>query len=83
MHVLVASVAGEVYSGNAESLSVPSEMGDLTILPHHQALVSLLSAGEVVVTHGSEITQVRIARGVLEVSDKGNVSVLAELATMA
>lgn len=83
MHVLVASVSGEIYSGNAESLSVPSEMGDLTILPHHQALVSLLSPGEVVVTCGTEKTRVTIASGVLEVSDKGNVSVLAELAGVA
>jgi len=80
MHVLVASVSGEVFNGSAESLSVPSEMGDLTILPHHQALVSLLSAGDVAVAHGSEHTKVSIAGGVLEVSDKGNVSVLVTLA---
>lgn len=81
MRVLVASVSGEFFNGDADAISLPSELGELTILPHHQALVSVLARGRVSVTHGSETLKIDIMGGVLEVSDKGNVSVLAELST--
>lgn len=79
MHVLVAASSGELFSGEAESLSLPSEVGVLTILPHHQALVSLLSVGELNVVHGKEHSTFHIAGGVLEVNVEGDVNVLAEL----
>lgn len=81
MHVLVASVSGEFFNGTADAVSLPSELGELTILPHHQALVSVLARGRVSVMHENETSTVAITSGVLEVSDKGNVSVLIHIDT--
>ena len=79
MHVLAASVSGEIFNGEADTLSVPSEMGELTILPHHQVLVSLLAPGEIVITHGKEKNSFAITGGVLEINEQGHVSVLVQI----
>lgn len=41
-----------MFSGEAESVTVPGLMGPFTLLEHHAAIVSVLEAGKVTLTDG-------------------------------
>lgn len=62
------------------SLSCPTTMGQITILPNHAPLIATLVAGELVAKTGSEEFSVHVAGGFVEVHPGGNVSVLADAA---
>jgi len=69
-HLSVARVAETLYDGDAVSLTAPGEDGVLTVLAHHEALVTPLKAGTLRFETGSgEVTELSIERGILEVSD--------------
>ncbi len=68
MHVTVAKVHENLYSGEAVSLTVPTTEGEVTILPKHEALVATLKPGTVTIrAQGGEQT-FAVESGVLEVS---------------
>ncbi len=52
MKVEVISPSETLYSGEAESVTVPSQMGPFTLLEHHAAIVAILEAGKVVLNNG-------------------------------
>lgn len=69
--LLVFAIDREIFVGQAESLSVPGEEGDLQILADHTPLISQLREGDVVIAaEGGKTTKLPIAGGVLEVKDK-------------
>lgn len=69
-HLSVARVAETLYDGDALSLTAPGEDGVLTVLAHHEALVTPLKAGMLRFETGSgEVTELSIDRGILEVSE--------------
>ncbi len=69
-HLSVARVAETLYDGDAVSLTAPGEDGVLTVLAHHEALVTPLKSGTLRFEAGSgEVTELSIERGILEVSD--------------
>ena len=47
MHVDIVSAEQELYSGQAEMLVAPAEMGDVGIYPRHAQMLTRLRAGEV------------------------------------
>lgn len=68
------------YQGEAEAVFVPTQTGIIEVLPEHMQLVSALSAGEIVLKTKDSITQkFKILGGVLEVRQKSNVIILADL----
>lgn len=69
-HLSVARVAETLYEGEALSMTAPGEDGVLTVLAHHEALVTPLKHGLLRFETGSgEVTELTIERGILEVSD--------------
>jgi len=69
-HLSVARVAETLYEGEALSLTAPGEDGVLTVLAHHEALVTPLKQGTLRFESGSgEVTELTIERGILEISD--------------
>ncbi len=69
-HLSIARVAETLFEGEALSLTAPGEEGMLTVLAHHEALVTPLKAGVLRFTPASgETTEIEIPRGILEVSD--------------
>lgn len=69
-HLSVAKVAETLYEGEALSLTAPGEEGVLTVLAHHEALVTPLKHGLLRFETGSgEVTELTIERGILEISD--------------
>jgi F-type H+-transporting ATPase subunit epsilon len=68
-----------VFSGYVNYVAVPGVSGELGILPHHCALITMLKPGELRIRKGSDEIDVAIGGGFLEVrSDR--IIVLADLA---
>ena len=83
MHVDIVSAEHEIYSGEAEMIFAPAEMGEVGIAPGHAALVTKMGPGEVRVkdTEGNE-SAFYVSGGMLEVQPK-IVTVLSDTAQRA
>lgn len=69
MHVTIAQVHENLFSGDAESLTVPTTDGEITVLQNHEPLVATLKPGTVTVRDtGAVLGQFTVESGVLEVS---------------
>lgn len=66
MRVIISKVDKILFQGEAKELQVPGVDGDMTILPHHSALVTILRKGKVRVRAEKEESW-DIEKGVLEV----------------
>ncbi len=82
MHVDIVSAEGEIYSGTAEMIFAPSEMGDLGILPRHTPLLAKLKPGEVVIKTSEGEDSIYVSGGMLEVQPHV-VTVLSDTAVRA
>ena len=73
--LVIASVGETRFSGDAISATIPGEAGEMTILPHHEPIVTTLKAGKITVREkGGEHKTFEVESGVLEVS--GNRAVV-------
>ena len=63
------------------SVSVPTETGEITILPHHASLVSLLAPGIIRLKKSNgEEDEIAVSSGFVRMDQKGVLTVLAETA---
>jgi F-type H+-transporting ATPase subunit epsilon len=69
MKVIVSKIDKVLFDGEAEELAVPGTDGDMTILPHHSALVTTLRKGTVRVRAGEKEESWEIEKGILEVGN--------------
>jgi len=83
IHVDVVSAEEEIFSGLAEMVFAPAEMGEVGIAPRHAPLITRLSPGEVrvKVREGDELP-IYISGGMLEVQPH-LVTILADTAIRA
>jgi F-type H+-transporting ATPase subunit epsilon len=84
IHVDIVSAEGEIYSGLAEMVHAPAEMGEVGIAPRHTPLVTRLRPGDIRVDEGGgkEILHFYVSGGMLEVQPHV-VTVLADTAIRA
>ncbi len=83
IHVDIVSAEKEIFSGLAEMLFAPAELGELGITPRHAPLISKLNPGEVRVKISEKETQEYfVSGGILEVQPH-LVTVLADTAIRA
>ena len=74
-HLIIASVGETRFDGPALSTTLPGSAGELTILPHHEPLVTTLRPGTITVRQTlGEPKRFPVENGVLEVS--GNRAVV-------
>lgn len=70
---------GVKYEAEASEVTLPTPNGQITILPNHMPLVSLLSPGEIIVKNGTKTVELATEGGIVEIF--GNlVKVLADTA---
>ena len=69
-----------VQEGEADSVSVMTSLGEITILPQHIPLVALMKAGEMRIKNGKEEMLLATSTGLVEVRSGSNVVVLADSA---
>lgn len=83
IHVDIVSAEQEVYSGLAEMLFAPAELGEVGIAPRHAPLITRLKPGEVrVKISDKESQEFYVSGGLLEVQPH-LVTVLADTAIRA
>ncbi len=69
---------GLIYSGTVASVTLPGSEGEFGVLPHHAALVSLLSSGVIEIEkEDKSVELVAVNWGHVKV-DEGKVTILAE-----
>ena len=69
LHLIISSVSENLYDGPATSATIPGSAGEMTILPHHEPLITTLKAGKITVRiPNKEEQEFAIAGGVLETS---------------
>jgi|SRR5882672_5628689 F-type H+-transporting ATPase subunit epsilon len=81
IHVDVVSAEASIYSGEAEFVVLPGEVGELGIYPRHTPLITRIKPGSVRIkpAGGGEEELVFVKGGVLEVQP-GLITVLADTA---
>ena len=83
VHVDIVSAEKEIFSGLAEMVFAPAELGELGISPRHAPLITKLNAGEVrVMVSDNESYPFYISGGLLEVQPH-LVTILADTAIRA
>jgi F-type H+-transporting ATPase subunit epsilon len=65
----VVTPEGQSYQGPVESVVLPGVMGQFTVLPGHEPLLTALEVGELTVRTGSEELHAAISSGFAEVHD--------------
>ncbi|MBI4433901.1 ATP synthase F1 subunit epsilon [Candidatus Uhrbacteria bacterium] len=67
-----------VFSGTVEQVTLRTTDGEITVLPHHQPLVSVLAPGELRFRSAGKEIPMSIAGGFVEVFPGSRVAVLAD-----
>lgn len=78
MHLVIAKVNETLFEGEAYSLNAPGAAGEMTVLVHHEPLITTLKKGDlkVHVVAGDEPRLFPIDGGVLEVNASGATVIL-------
>ena len=83
LHFEITTPERTVFKDEVDQVTLPTVMGEITILPHHIPLVSQLVPGELMVKKGSETTHMAVSGGFIEVRQGEQVVVLADTAERA
>ncbi len=67
MQVDVVSLESPIYSGEAEMVFAPAELGEVGIAPRHAPLLTRLKAGELRIQTPTETLSLFVSGGLLEV----------------
>ena len=78
MHLVIAKIDETLYDGEVHSLTAPGMAGEMTVLGHHEPLITTLKPGtlRVHVAAGDEPKVFDITGGVLEVRAEGATVIL-------
>jgi len=71
------------YEDQIDQLTVPTEAGEITVLPKHEPLVSILKPGEMRIKKDGQVVPFAVSTGFLEVRQDSQVYVLADSADRA
>lgn len=72
-----------VYRDEVDSISMPTEMGQITILANHIPLVSSLTPGELIIRKDGKELDMAVSGGLVEVRGNNHVVVLSDTAEHA
>jgi F-type H+-transporting ATPase subunit epsilon len=72
-----------VFQETADSISIPTAEGEITVLPNHLPLVSLLAPGALTLRKGGTESLIAVSTGFVEVRPRNQVLILADTAERA
>ena len=72
-----------LLESEVDSVSVPTQMGEITILPNHIPLVANLAPGELKISGHDDSRLLSVAGGVIEIRQGNEIVVLADAAEEA
>ncbi len=76
MKVVIAKVDQNLYDGDAVSMTLPGQEGEMTVLANHEPLITTLKRGTIIVRTEQEEKSFDIEGGVLEVRHDGATVIL-------
>jgi F-type H+-transporting ATPase subunit epsilon len=79
MHLSIVTPERVVYSDSVESVTIPTQEGEITVLENHVPLVGILRAGELVIRKKEQALPLAVSGGIVQVS-KSIVTILADTA---
>ncbi|MFH0930262.1 MAG: F0F1 ATP synthase subunit epsilon [Candidatus Moraniibacteriota bacterium] len=71
-----------VYEAEIDQITLPTQDGEITVLPNHISLISVLQAGELVAKKDGEEIAMAVSGGMIEVR-KNEITILADTAERA
>lgn len=83
IHFKIATPEKVIYENDIFKVSIPTTTGEITILPHHIPLVSIVQAGELKIKDEMGDQVIAISSGFLEVRANNEVIILADNAERA
>lgn len=83
IHFKIVTPEGVVYDDKVEKITVPTTTGEITILPKHIPLVSVLKAGELVIYKGNDTTALSVSGGIIEMQPNDKLYIMADSAERA
>lgn len=78
----ILSPLGEVFNDTVDEVLLPTENGEIAVLPHHIPLFSKLTEGTITIKRTGKNTVIAIVGGFLEVNNKV-VTILSDYAIKA
>ncbi len=72
-----------IYENEVLQVTIPTLEGEITVLPHHIPLVSVLKAGELKIKDNSGEHHLAVSGGFLEVNGNNEIVILADHAERA
>ena len=82
LHFKMVTPVTTIFEQEVAGVSLPTQMGEITVLPHHCELVSVLKPGELVVRTAEKTFPLAVSGGVVDVSNN-TLYVLADSAQHA
>lgn len=82
LHLEIVSPEGIIFKEEVDEVSLPTPLGEITLLPHHAPLFTKVSDGEVKVKKNNKNIFFAVSGGFLEVSNN-SVSLLSDYAVQA
>lgn len=82
MYVELITTEGSAFSGDAVSVTIPTGMGEITVLEHHIPLLSTVEPGTVIIRTSKEELLFAVSRGVVQVGGK-SIRILSDIADRA
>lgn len=83
IHFKIATPEKIIYENDVFKISIPTTTGEITILPHHIPLVSIVQAGELKVTSKMGEQIIAVSSGFVEIKANNEVIILADNAERA
>lgn len=77
LHLDIITPDKKIFSGEVVKIVLPSQEGQITVLPKHMPLVTVLEVGEVIVQAPKETMNFSIGKGIFSINDN-NASLLIE-----
>lgn len=79
MNLRIITPERALYDGDIEQVTIPTQSGEITILPHHIPLVGLLKPGELILKREGDSVSMVVSTGMIHVGIN-EVIVLADTA---
>lgn len=79
----IVTPAGVIYHDQVEQVTVPTTSGEITILPKHIPIVSVLKAGELIVQKDGHKMGLSVSGGIIEMQPDDKLFIMADTAERA
>lgn len=73
----ISRVDEQLFRGEADSVTIPAESGQMTVLAHHEPIITLLREGAITVRTKDSESVFEIGKGMCEISNN-QVTILVQ-----